>query len=364
MKVEKRTAVILVAGPLGAGKTTAINHLLKQRPRGESWAVLVNEYGLVGLDAALIEPKEDPSDSGGVHIREVAGGCICCSAAVFFEAALVRLLRRRPDRLLIEPTGLSTATGILDILDEPGFRERVDVRAVACLLDPQKLEESLRREEVRNQVDAAHVLLASRPDLATAGELQAFDDWAGSIEPPKRFVGHVSMGRVDLGLLDPAVSPVAAQGARRLSIHRSHLESHRFDTVGETQPEVVCNASAPVARRIHRSPVAATMGWVCWDGLVFDAEQISRWFGGLHSGNGVRRIKAVLRTDAGWRGYNYADGIEDVRPAGARGDSRLELVIESEDPPDADLLEEQLRACFSPQPSVEQQGAEGPEMLA
>ena len=97
-KTAKRVPVNVIGGSLGVGKTTTINHLMAQRPVGERWAVLVNEYGLIGLDAALIEGEgRSAGGQNGVEIREVAGGCICCSAGIFFEMSLVQLLQRRPD---------------------------------------------------------------------------------------------------------------------------------------------------------------------------------------------------------------------------------------------------------------------------
>ena len=102
--------------PKASGKTTTINHLLKHRPATEQWAVLVNEYGLIGLDAALMASASEPGQPPGVQIREVAGGCICFSAA---------------------------------------------------------FDEVTRREEVQDQVKAADVLLAGRSDLATADQLDA-----------------------------------------------------------------------------------------------------------------------------------------------------------------------------------------------
>lgn len=73
----------LIGGPLGAGKTSLIRSLLAQKPAGERWAVLVNEFGEIGLDAALLA-----TDVDGVAIGEVAGGCLCCVNGVPFQVGL------------------------------------------------------------------------------------------------------------------------------------------------------------------------------------------------------------------------------------------------------------------------------------
>ena len=66
----------LITGFLGVGKTTAVIDLLKQKAAGSRWAVLVNEYGEVSIDGALIEG----SGPEGVTVQEVAGGCVCCAS--------------------------------------------------------------------------------------------------------------------------------------------------------------------------------------------------------------------------------------------------------------------------------------------
>ena len=114
--------VNIIGGPLGSGKTTTINHILTQKPPEEYWAILINEYGLIGIDGALIE---NTSKQKCLEIKEVAGGCICCSAGFMFEVSLVRLLQRRPDRLLIEPTGLAALSGIIEDV-KPSLDYRVD----------------------------------------------------------------------------------------------------------------------------------------------------------------------------------------------------------------------------------------------
>jgi len=79
----------VIAGPLGSGKTSLIKHLLAQRPANERWAVLINEFGQIGLDAALLT-----QDSDGIALGEVAGGCLCCVNGAPFQIGLGRLLRK------------------------------------------------------------------------------------------------------------------------------------------------------------------------------------------------------------------------------------------------------------------------------
>ena len=95
----------VICGPLGAGKTSLIRSLLAQKPADERWAVLINEFGQIGLDAALLT-----TDESGVSLAEVAGGCLCCVNGVPFQVGLSRLLRKaKPDRLLIVGTSGRTA---------------------------------------------------------------------------------------------------------------------------------------------------------------------------------------------------------------------------------------------------------------
>ena len=77
----------LITGFLGVGKTTAILDLLRHRPAGDRWAVIVNEYGEVGIDGAILADAAD----GSLDIREVEGGCICCTSAAEFNLTLAQV---------------------------------------------------------------------------------------------------------------------------------------------------------------------------------------------------------------------------------------------------------------------------------
>lgn len=335
--------VNLVTGPLGAGKTTTINHLLSQRPDGEQWAILVNEYGQVGIDGALL----DGAGPSGVEIREVAGGCICCSAGVMFKVSLVTLLRRRPDRLIIEPTGLATLSGIMDTLGSKGIREAVELRSVVCLMDPATFERQRLREEVVDQVEAADVLLASRADLAGSDDLAAFAAWAQGLFPRKRHVGRVEHGQIPISMLDlagnrnvpqnPAVGPDHHHG-------RGHEHNHSPDHGSESAP---LDAAAPLRPAIHRSSHASTLGWIVWSGLIFDADRVTRWVGRLRKLPGNSRTKAVLHTTDGWLSYNIIGESKTIRPSGHRRDSRVEVILEGEAFPNHEALEQALLDCVA-----------------
>ena len=103
------TRTNLITGFLGSGKTTSILHLLAHKDPNEKWAVLVNEFGEVGIDGALL------ADSGAL-LKEIPGGCMCCVNGLPMQVGLNTLLRQgKPDRLLIEPTGLGHPKQILDL---------------------------------------------------------------------------------------------------------------------------------------------------------------------------------------------------------------------------------------------------------
>ena len=346
-KHRKRIPVNIIGGSLGVGKTTTINHLLAQRPSHEKWAILVNEYGLVGLDAALMHQKSDSAEQNGVEIKEVAGGCICCSAGFMFKVSLVLLLQRRPDRLLIEPTGLAALSGILDTLGQTGIRESVDIQSIICLIDPTRLTESLNRDEMLDQIEAADIILANRSDLASKDQLKSFEEWAKNLFPKKKLVDHIQNGEIPINYLQMVnirTKDVIRGGHEHGTDHEHHHKSHDHTQLIE---EVICNDSEPIIQLSHRSPNISTIGWICWNKIIFDAEHISTWLINLSKLSNIYRIKAVIRTTKGWWGVNFVDDIKEIHPNGYRRDSRIEMVLEGEQFLDTNVLEAQLRKCIA-----------------
>lgn len=290
--------VSVITGPLGVGKTTAILDLLRQRGDGR-WAVLVNEFGRVGIDGAVLA-------EGGVEVRELPGGCVCCAQGPQLQVALVRILRElRPARLLIEPSGLALPGAILDLLRRPGIAEAVAVRATITLVDAARFAAGAWRDYDADhaQVDAADVLVGNRADRATAAELDAFRAAAAELWPPKAVVATTSYGALDPAWLD--LDPTPRAPSLQILRHADHAASER--------------------------------GWVWPVEAVFDRGRALALVQSLLLADGplgvaAARVKGLLRTERGWLRLDGVDERVEVWPFQRRTDSRLEVIA----PPAAD----------------------------
>src|SRR5690606_7792817 len=129
--------VTVITGFLGSGKTTLIRHLM-QNPQGRRLAVLVNEFGSVGVDGEILKSCADemcPEE----NIVELANGCICCTVADDFIPTIEALIARpvRPDHIIIETSGLALPKPLLKAFDWPAIRSRITVDGVIAVADAE-----------------------------------------------------------------------------------------------------------------------------------------------------------------------------------------------------------------------------------
>jgi len=136
-----KTPVTIVTGFLGAGKTTLIRHLLANSG-GRRLALIINEFGDVGVDGDLVKHCADsacPADS----IIELANGCICCTVADDFAPAIAALLARepKPDHIVVETSGLALPKPLIKAFDWPDLRTRLTVDGVVAVVDAAAVAE-------------------------------------------------------------------------------------------------------------------------------------------------------------------------------------------------------------------------------
>ncbi|WP_372966247.1 GTP-binding protein [Marinobacter sp.] len=315
----------LVLGFLGAGKTTAILNLLKQKPEGERWAVLVNEFGEVGIDGAFLSNQ-------GVAVKEVPGGCMCCVSGLPMQISLNSLIKfARPDRLFIEPTGLGHPAQIIDTLNNEFYKNVLRLSASVCLVDPRRLEDKrlLTNRQFHDQVAVAELLVASKADLCTAHQLAQFDTWAKTWQPAKRRIGHIQDGQLPLDWLTGHCD--------KLPSHFPESHHHHHD---KTLPEKPPLADAPWQHYFNTSDSFTSMGWRIHPDLVFDPIKLQS----IASNAGFDRFKGVARTSSGWWMLNAVEGALTLLEAEPSDESRIEIISQELEPVE---LNQQLRSALA-----------------
>ncbi|HIG65868.1 MAG TPA: GTP-binding protein [Methyloprofundus sp.] len=296
----------MVMGFLGVGKTTAILDLLNQKPKNENWAVLVNEFGKIGMDGAIYS-------AAGVTVKEIAGGCLCCAVGLPFQVSLNRLLKEiKPDRLLIEPTGLGHPKKVLDMLVNNSFKEVLDVRASVCLVDPEKLKDSryTTHGNFIDQIAMSDVLVANKMDLAGNEAINLFHQWSDNSHPEKAMIAQTQQGQLDVAWLDIPRNP------HRLA---TYPDAHKVSKLSAiNQPDHSFSNSADGYQ---------SMGHIFPAQVCFDYQRLSDFLGQLNA----ERIKGIINTNSGWFIINGTDQSINYLPTTPANQNRIEIITQQND---------------------------------
>ncbi|MCH1928789.1 GTP-binding protein [Shewanella sp. A25] len=363
--IVKAIPTNIITGFLGVGKTSLIKQLLAAKPEGETWAILVNEFGEVGIDAGLM----DVNDSG-VQIREVAGGCMCCAAGVPTQVAINQLISRaKPERLLIEPTGLGHPNEIIKLLSAPHYQNVIDLKSTFCLVDLRKLTDSryLEHELFRQQLQVADIIVATKSDLYPEFEAQCtvvLDDALASFleeigQADAQVLRHSNLGPIQ-GNTDELVKLL---NHPRLNKRRTHAPItqqssvllpgiNRIDQQGiftaNSAEKPLAFDERGIVRKLNQSDGYFSCGWVFQPALEFDFDALMALVKRLDSEEltlGLLRLKAVMITRDGIAGINWIEGEMSVSELDDCMDSRLEIIVISQ--PNVDALEQLLIGCIA-----------------
>ncbi len=255
--------VTVITGFLGSGKTTLIRHLMTNA-QGRRLAVLVNEFGEVGVDGDILKSCAD-ENCPAENIVELANGCICCTVADDFIPTIETLmaLPQRPDHILIETSGLALPKPLLKAFDWPGIRSRITVDGVIALADAEAVaagrfasdeaavqkqreaddsldHESPLAEVFEDQISCADIVLLTKADLAGEVGVEAARSAIEAEAPRSLPILPVSDGVIDtrivLGLNAAAEDDIDARPS-----HHDGADDHEhddFDSVAIVLPEI------------------------------------------------------------------------------------------------------------------------------
>jgi G3E family GTPase len=306
----------VLTGFLGSGKTTLLNRLLAD-PAMHDTAVIVNEFGEIGVDHLLVSSVAD-------DVILLASGCVCCSAGEDLGTALASLLARRSEgtlppfqRIILETTGIAAPESVLQrLLSDGPVAGQIRIHAVVTVVDAVFGHSTLSRfTECASQVAMANRLVVSKLDLVDKAHVDALMEAVRAINPSAPIAlsaRHDAAAACLFGNSDEgadvnfqAIPPVSPLSSHR---DRAEVHSHRFDTF-----------------------------WFCWSEATSWGD-FKEWLDGLliARGDSILRMKGLLQV-AGVTHPVVVQGVQHaLYPPGAlarwpRGTPRSEMVFVTRD---------------------------------
>ena len=293
---------------------------------------MVNEFGEVGIDGSLFAGQK--TEQQGVFIREVPGGCMCCAAGLPMQIALNMLLARaKPDRLLIEPTGLGHPKEVLAVLAAEHYQEVLDLQATITLVDARKTHETryTSHPTFNQQLAIADVVVANKSDQYNGADFPALLDFlTQTIDLNNTSVYQVSQGALELEWLEAAANP-----------HKHESHHHH----NENSTSLLETAELPEEGYLsidNEGEGFFSRGWIFTPEWIFDAEKLNALLLGVNA----ERIKGVFITEKGFISFNKADNVLSEFVVDASSDSRIECICR--DPVLLEALELALLDCVIP----------------
>jgi len=303
----------IISGFLGVGKTTAILSLFKKKPVTQKWAVLVNEFGKVGIDGRIYQ-------SNNIAVKEIPGGCMCCAQGLPLQVAINRLLKDvRPDRLIIESSGVGHPAGVLKTLNGDGFKNVLTLKAGICLLDPENLINPVyqKNDLFNQQIQCADVLIANKTELASVEALAYFETIGDQLNPKKALLSQTINAELDVEWLDYD--------------HQAYAQQNYAYPNNRQHPGFKLDSPAKIQHwQTHSFRYEKT--------ILFDVQALKQRLGAMK----IMRLKGLIRTLDGFCLLNYSAGKITLSVIEEQAESYIEVIDEVLD---ISAIESVLLAC-------------------
>ena len=311
--------VDIVFGFLGAGKTTFITRVLKEWGSKEKTVVLVNEFGEVGIDGELLAAE-------GGNVVEMPSGCICCTLQADFRAQLLEISRAiRPERVIIEPTGVATIAQVRSIIAAQLFENTIRQINDILIADATGFMGLYKanRHFVESQVENADIVLLNKCDKVDRTKAMVTRSAISAINP------EITVLTAEFGAVDWADYHLALSAAPRSKRTRIEDEHHRInDEVKDLMAEAVSQGHP----HFHEEEDALgyeSYGCVFGD-LSFDRSALEAFFRELNKPNSgfgeIVRAKGIFRL--GDRGIlmELASGEFSFQPMRQLKESKISII--------------------------------------
>lgn len=296
MNSSKKIPVNIITGFLGAGKTTALIHLLTHKKGDEKWAVVINEFGKVSIDYEALKTKTSSQEK----FFEISGGCICCSAQDNFQQNLEQIIyQNKFSRIIIEPSGLGGTDMITEIVNK---NHTLTLHPIIVLvpIDYLKLDRLTINPIFKRQLVSAQILVLSKCDLEP--DLQKLEDAFNKLKldyPGKLLYTKAENGTINEELLTPA--------------KHNLTKNNKFDNLFFTGTEL--NDSK------HSS-----LCFTCDANKSVKAERLANLLIGEKH---VVRAKGFINNGKCWCLFNYTLGCSETEPWSTQHQNKLVVIAET-----------------------------------
>lgn len=325
---RRRTPVNIITGFLGVGKSSAIVQLLHNKPAGERWAVLVNEFGEIGVDGSILAGHHGHDRK--IVVKEIPGGCMCCTAGLSMQVALNQLLSRQEfDRLLIEPTGLGHPMEVAACLTGEYNRRAMRLEKIITLVDARQLsdERYANNPVFRQQIEIADIVVANKIDCYQDADYIRLQEYLSHVRQSAVETVTCEYGRFALDLLNGSsqfvnTKTVAVPDANTVARQETILPDFGYERSDNTSDDF------------------RSVGWRFSPEIVFEREKILAFLLGLR----CERVKAVVITADGVFAYNGSEDIVTEMELQDCAESRIELISQSAE----EGWEARLLDCLNP----------------
>ena len=331
------TKIDIFSGFLGAGKTTLIKKLIKEAYQGEKLVLIENEFGEIGVDGGFLQ-------DAGVKINELNSGCICCSLVGDFAKALQKVYGEyRPDRILIEPSGVGKLSDVMRAVESANLPDS-KINAYTAVVDASKCKTYMRNfgEFFNDQIESASCIVFSHADTAGAEKL----DTALALvreRNPRATVVTTPWEQLDgkelLSAIERSVTLESRLGELAEEEHACRHGHHHEDHDGECchgqhhedRDGECCHGHHHDHHRDHEHhhhhADEVFSSWGKESGKQFGEEQLKSALSALSDADKygtVLRAKGIVPcTDGSWIHFDYIPGEADVRRGGASYTGRL-----------------------------------------
>lgn len=355
-----------MTGFLGAGKTTVINQLLAIKPADERWALLINEFGRIGIDGALLASSQDGmAEQDKIAIREVSGGCICCTSQLPLQIAISRLLsEHHPQRLLIEPTGLAHPRELIMQLCAPHWQTALNMQSVITVLSGVQWQQDKYRHHdgFQAHVRDADVLVINRYAQLSDNEKQAMQQWIAKLNAQVKIIwaafpqaapdianlSHTHLSESNMLELNTQLTKPSHVISKQRTVNIAHAQKSIINLPSQSnalstalssnaftdRDNAQTDTDIELPYRYHEKQQDILLaGWHLPAEYILKADDLQNWLLNLPN---WQRIKGVIHTSDGWLQINFTPDSLTTSTVDAQVDSRLEVILQLHEDSDND----------------------------